>query len=188
MWTAVGIQSFGGGSATLALIRKAFVDSSGLVTPEEFSRDWGLVQIAPGINLFALTILIGRRTGGAAGIAVGLIGLLTPSIAATIVLTALYAHIAQVPWVHAALRGIVPATVGIGIAMGIQTLAPSASEAKREGVFPLLTCIAILLAAVLAERAAPTAVVFILIAGGLLGACETAIRLRRSESKSEGTQ
>lgn len=188
LWLSIGLQSFGGGVATLALIRKAFVESTGLITAEEFTRDWGLVQIAPGINLFALTILIGRRTGGARGIAIALCGLLLPSVAATIALTALYARIAGIAWVRAALRGVVPATVGLGIALGIQMLAPAASAAKREGTAPLVACIAIVFAAAGAERLLPAAVVPILIGGGLIAACEAAWRAKRVKEQGRKRQ
>jgi chromate transporter len=106
LWLVIGLQSVGAGMATLALIRKAFVEDRDLITPDNFSRDWALVKLAPGINIFAVTILIGRRVRGALGIAVSLAALLVPSIAATIVLTAFYAHIANVSWVRASLRGI----------------------------------------------------------------------------------
>jgi len=176
IWLTIGLQSFGGGSATLALIRKAFVDASGLITPIEFSRDWGLVQIAPGINLFAMTILIGRRLRGARGIVVSLAGLLIPSVAATILFTALYKYVENVPWVRAAIRGIIPASVGIGIALGMQMLAPVTEAARKEGPAPLACCIAILIAAVVAEQLFASAVIPILVAGGFIGACEAAIR------------
>ena len=179
IWLTIGLQSFGGGSATLALIRKAFVDSSGLITPIDFSRDWGLVQIAPGINLFAMTILIGRRLRGAQGIVVSLAGLLIPSVAATILFTALYKYVENVPWVRAAIRGIVPASVGIGIALGIQILAPVTQGARKEGPAPLACCVAILIAAAVAEQLFPSAVIGILVAGGFIGACEAVLRSRR---------
>ncbi|HEX6632163.1 MAG TPA: chromate transporter, partial [Gemmatimonadaceae bacterium] len=70
------IQSFGGGSATLYLIRRAAVTRNRWLTDEEFARYWGICQIAPGINILGLVILIGWRVAGAAGIALALGGLL----------------------------------------------------------------------------------------------------------------
>jgi len=37
------------------------VEERGWVEEEEFARFWALCQIAPGINLIALTILIGEK-------------------------------------------------------------------------------------------------------------------------------
>ena len=50
-WLSIGIQSFGGGAATLYLIRRTAVERHGWLSNEEFTRDWGICQIAPGINL-----------------------------------------------------------------------------------------------------------------------------------------
>ena len=68
-------------------------------------------QIAPGINILGLVILIGWRVAGAPGVAMALGGLLLPSAAITVALTAVYANIKQAPTVRAALSGVVPATV-----------------------------------------------------------------------------
>src|SRR5438105_7826591 len=87
VWLGLGLQSFGGGAATLTLIRRAAVEQYGWLSEAEFTRAWALVQIAPGINLLALTILIGRRTLGAKGIALALLGLLLPSVTVTVLLT-----------------------------------------------------------------------------------------------------
>ena len=74
VWFTLGIQSFGGGTATLALIQRAIVEKHRWITMEEFTRFWALCQIAPGINLFALTLLIGRKAGGALGVLVAVTG------------------------------------------------------------------------------------------------------------------
>jgi chromate transporter len=118
-WLRVSLQSFGGGTATFALIRREFVDQTGWIEDKQFLRDWALCQLAPGINLVALTILIGRRTGGAIGVAIALCGLLLPSFAITLALTAAYAQFIHTTAVSNALKGVIPAVAGIGIATAI---------------------------------------------------------------------
>src|SRR5438874_10810837 len=113
IWALIGAQSFGGGSATLYLIRRETVERHGWLTDEDLSRYWGICQIAPGINILGLVILIGFRVSGGAGAALALAGLLLPSAAITAALTAVYASIRDLPVIHAAISGIVPATVGL---------------------------------------------------------------------------
>ena len=74
IWTLIGVQSFGGGSATLYLIRRVCVEQHGWLTDDDFARYWGICQIAPGINILGLVILIGFRVSGAMGAFVSLIG------------------------------------------------------------------------------------------------------------------
>src|SRR5437867_8495695 len=107
IWTIIGAQSFGGGSATLYLIRRVAVERYGWLTDEEFTRYWGICQIAPGINILGLVILIGWRVAGAFGAVLALSGLLVPSAAITVALTAAYASIRQTALVHAAIAGVV---------------------------------------------------------------------------------
>ena len=66
-------------------------------------RYLALCTLAPGINLIALTIQIGRKLAGAGGIAASLAGLLLPSAAITCVLAALFTQVATQPGVQAAL-------------------------------------------------------------------------------------
>src|SRR5437588_10925558 len=96
-WFTFGLHSFGGGATTLTLIRRAVVDRYGWLSEAEFTREWTLCQLAPGINLLALAILIGRRLDGARGIALALVGLLLPSAALTVLITAGYASVQRYP-------------------------------------------------------------------------------------------
>ncbi len=138
IWFGLGLQSFGGGAATLYLIRQAVVERHGWITDAEFTRDWAICQVAPGINLLGVTILIGWRIAGPLGVAVTLLGLLLPSVTITVILTAVYSRIQGLPVVHAALRGIVPATVGISFLLILQLVRPLLSASRREGRASLL--------------------------------------------------
>ena len=100
VWFMLGLQSFGGGMATLFLIQRMSVEKQGWLSAEEFTSDWALCQAAPGINLLCMTILIGRRVAGLTGALVALLGLLFPSVTLTILMTALYADARHLPVVQ----------------------------------------------------------------------------------------
>jgi chromate transporter len=143
-WVGVGVQSFGGGSTTLLLMRRAMVEQHGWISAEEFTRYWGIVQIAPGINLIGQAILIGWRVLGAPGVAMALTGLLLPSVAITALLTAAYATVREQPLVESALRGVVPATVGMGLILTLQMARAPLAESRAEGRLSLAWSIAVL--------------------------------------------
>ncbi|MDB5074017.1 MAG: chromate transporter, partial [Chloroflexi bacterium] len=113
IWAGIGLQSFGGGASTQLLIRREFVERRLWVGDEEMGHFWNLCLFTPGINLIALTILIGRKLGGRWGIVASLAGLLVPSAAVTCLLTAGFVVVQHSPVLHAVLRGIIPATAGI---------------------------------------------------------------------------
>ena len=129
----VGFQSFGGGVATLTLIRQTVVEQQRWLSEAEFTRNWALVQIVPGINLLGLTILIGKRVAGAKGVALALLGLLLPSVTITLLLTALYESIQHLEVVQAAVRGIIPATVGLGLLTSLHMARPLLVASLSEG-------------------------------------------------------
>src|SRR6185437_1204324 len=119
IWTGIGLQSFGGGASTQLLIRRVFVERRRWVTDEELLGLWNLCQFTPGINLIALTILIGRRLGGPWGILTSLAGMLLPSAAVTCLLAAGFEAIQHSAILHAVLRGVIPATAGIMAVVGL---------------------------------------------------------------------
>jgi chromate transporter len=132
-WLLLGLQSFGGGTATLYLIQRAMVEERRWITAQDFTRSWGVCQIAPGINLVAITILIGWRVRRATGVALALIGLLLPSVTITVLMTALYDYFKDLEVVRAAFEGIVPGTIGLGLLLAWRMARPLLKESRLEG-------------------------------------------------------
>src|SRR3989442_15809462 len=87
IWASIGLQSFGGGASTTLLIQRAFIEKYKWLSMEEFAHLWNLCILTPGINLVALTVLIGKKLAGTPGIAASLAGLLLPSAIITCLLT-----------------------------------------------------------------------------------------------------
>jgi chromate transporter len=128
----IGLQSFGGGSSTLGLIHQLAVKRNWL-SEAEFAQTWALVQMAPGINIIKLVILIGYRLRGWVGAMAATCGLLLPSSTVTVLMTAGYASIRTLPWIQAMLQGILPAVIGISLATGILMVYPLLRHAYRDG-------------------------------------------------------
>jgi chromate transporter len=168
IWFVIGLQSFGGGAATLFLIRRTAVERHGWLSAEEFARDWALVQAAPGINLLCMTILVGRRVAGVAGALTALVGLMLPSVTITIVMTALYADLRNLPVIQAALRGIVPATVGLGLVLTVRMVHPLLAARGREGRGIQLVYILILVGSTAAILLWQLPVIVVLCSAGII--------------------
>jgi chromate transporter len=177
-WLGLGSQSWGGGSATLLLIQREVVERRGWMSDAEFTRSWAICQIAPGINLLGLTVLIGWRLRRAAGAAVSLLGLLLPSVTLTAMLTAVYAAVRAQPLAEAALHGVVPATVGLGAALSWQLGWPLIAGSRREGRASLAVSLALLAGSGLAELLWRPPVILVLLACGALGALWGAAQAR----------
>ena len=183
-WLTFGIQSFGGGSSTFYLIHQACIDR-GWIGEEEFVRSWALAQISPGINLLKLTVLLGYRLWGWPGMFAALGGLLLPSAMVTILMTAGFTLIRSVPIVQAALRGILPAAIGLSLAMAYQMAQPVLAKAYQEGPLRLSAHLLILAAAAyfMAQGAISPALV-LLLAGLVAVPALAALPARASSRKA----
>ncbi len=169
IWATIGLQSFGGGSSTVFLIQHEFIEKHKWLTIEEFAHLWNLCIMTPGINLIALTTLIGRKLGGTRGIVVSLTGLLLPSATITCLLTAGFQMIQHMSAVQAIFRGVIPATAGIMLLVGLRFAQPLMTQAHKEGSVRLLLSILIIMASAIAIIVFKISVIPVLLCMALLG-------------------
>ncbi len=170
IWAIIGLQSFGGGASTTFLIQRTFIEKYGWLSMEEFLHLWNLCLLTPGINLVALTALLGKRFGGMGGIFASLAGLLLPSAAITCLLAALFQQIEQSAAVQAILRGVIPATGGIMLLVGVNFARPLISKGYKAGWLFLLAGVVIVLACACAVIFLQVSVVIVILSAVLLGA------------------
>jgi chromate transporter len=169
VFLVLGLQSFGGGTSTLILIRQACIQR-GWMDEEEFLRTWALVQMAPGINLLKLTVLIGYKLRGWVGMVFAMVGLLLPSALATVLMTAGYDMVRGQPLVQAALKGLLPATIGLSLMMSFQMAQPLVKKAYKESPLRLTCNLLILASAGLLFGLANASPLAVLLGGGAAGA------------------
>jgi chromate transporter len=183
LWAGIGFQSFGGGASTQFLIQEQFTARHSWLTPEELLHYLSLCTLTPGINIIALNILIGRKLAGSRGIAASLAGLLLPSAAITCLLAALVTRFEDNPAVPAALRGVVPATAGAMLLVGVNYLRPLTRSARRDGAGAALASVVILVVSVLAIIVFQVPVALVVIGAIGLGALLFPARALADEDK-----
>ncbi len=169
IWAGIGLQSFGGGASTILLIQREFVEKRDWMTMEEFAHYWNLCLFAPGINLVALTILIGKKLGGTPGILSSLAGLLIPSTTITCLIAAGFKQIEHNHITQAVLKGVIPATGGIMLLVGVNFARPQVILAYKEGALNLTLVIVTITLSSLAVILLQVPVFLIIILMSLLG-------------------
>lgn len=170
IWASIGLQSFGGGASTTLLIQRAFIEKHKWLSMEEFAYLWNLCILTPGINLVALTVLIGKKLGGIWGIAISLAGMLLPSASITCLLAAIFLQIENLAAVQAILRGVIPATGGILLLVGLNFALPLIRKGYKEGVLSLLASGVLAIACALAVIFLKLSVIIVILGAALLGA------------------
>ena len=168
-WASIGLQSFGGGASTTFLIQRAFIEKHKWLSMEEFSYLWNLCILTPGINLVALTVLIGKKLGGTWGIAISLVGMLLPSATITCLLTAIFIQVENVAAVQAVFRGVIPATGGILLVVGLNFALPLIRKGSKQGFFYLLVSGCVTIACALAVIFLKLSVIIVILGAAFLG-------------------
>ncbi len=119
-WLRIGAFSFGGGAATLFLMRREFVQRYRWLTGDQYNEAFALSKLTPGTNIIAQSIVMGRMMAGAGGVVVSLAGLLAPAFLITTLLAAFITIVQGNRVAGAVLAGIVPATGGLTFAIVVQ--------------------------------------------------------------------
>jgi chromate transporter len=183
-WLSIGLQSFGGGSPTFYLIHQACIERHWL-DEAEFVRAWALVQVSPGVNLIKLTMLVGYKLRGWRGLVAAVAALVVPTALATVLMTAGFSLVKDQPVVQAAMRGVLPATLGLSLAVAWQMAQPLLVRARREGPAHLSTHIALLIASALLLAVFGASPVLVLLVAGALAAVGLTLLSRRDEARAE---
>src|SRR2546423_2790335 len=170
IWTSSGLQSFGGGASTTFLIQRAFIEKHKWLSIEEFMHLWNLCVFTPGINLVALTVLIGRKLGGTWGIVASLAGMLLPSAMVTCLLATIFKQIEHVAAVQAVLRGVIPATGAIMLLVGFNFALPLIRRGYKERILYLLASSVLIIACALAVILLKLSVIIVLLGAAIFGA------------------
>ena len=166
-WLRIGFTSFGGGAVTQYLIQEYIIYKRKWITAEEYVQLLAMCQITPGMNIIAVTILIGKRLGGAMGIFVSLMGLILPSAGITIGLAAIYTNVSEFPRAQAALRSVFAAIFGIALVTNWRNIRPILAGNYKRGRGALLTVLGIMFgSAVIYVLFAPPVVVLYFVGGG----------------------
>ncbi len=112
-WARIGILSFGGPTAQIALMHRVVVDEKKWLSESQFLNALSFCMLLPGPEAMQLATYAGWRLHGiAGGLAAGLLFVL-PGAAVVLALSAIYAAFGNVPLVEAMFLGIKAAVLVI---------------------------------------------------------------------------
>ena len=118
----VGCFSFGGGYASVALIREVVL-SHGWLTEESLSYVIAVSESTPGPIMVNLATYIGSTQAGVPGALVATFAVVLPAFLLILALMAVLRRFVENPWVRAALRGLKACVAGLILATAIDLLA-----------------------------------------------------------------
>lgn len=107
-WTMfkIGLTTFGGGYAMVAIIDRELCDRKHWIDKEELLNYIAIAQITPGVIAVNTSTFVGRKRGGVLGGIVATLGVITPSIIIITIIAALITNFADNEYVKHAFAGI----------------------------------------------------------------------------------
>lgn len=133
-WAKIGILSFGGPTAQIALMHRVIVDEKKWQTEQQFLNALSFCMLLPGPEAMQLATYSGWRLHGlAGGLAAGLLFVL-PGAAVILALSFIYAAFGQVPTVEAIFFGVKAAVLVIVVEALLRIARRALKRAEHWGI------------------------------------------------------
>ena len=113
MWLKIGLMSFGGPAAHIALIQSEVCERYKLASQQSFLRGLNFAMLLPGPEAQQLATYLGWRIGGITGGLVAGLGFVIPGAIFMIAATIALHELGNVPLVDAVFRGVQPVVVAL---------------------------------------------------------------------------
>ena len=155
-----GLVGFGGGPATIPLIKKEVVENYQFLTDDEFYEIMAIGNTLPGPIVTKLAGYIGYRVGGMLGLVNAILAAIIPSIIMMIVLIQLLFQLDQQAFVKGMLNGVMPI---IGVMMFIVFIECLQKTKKSMGIVKMMLIIIVAFFTILILHIDPVLVVLIAI-------------------------
>ena len=115
----VGLFTFGGGYAMLALIENICVEKKKWITHDEMMNITVIAESTPGPIAINCATYVGSSQAGLPGALAATLAVVLPSFIIILLVTALLKAVLKNPCVQAVLRGLKPCMTGIILATGV---------------------------------------------------------------------
>lgn len=158
--------TFGGGSATIAVLRQQIVERRAWVDETQFDLSYALSRLTPGTNLLAFCTAAGWTSRRWTGAAVALLAASLPCSLLAVLVTIFYGELAASVWFQAALGGALAAAVAIMVSTAWVFAQPHVKAARWKAAV-IVPCT---LALALGLHLSPVTIVLLAAAAGLVWA------------------
>ena len=175
----IGLFTFGGGYAMLALLENEFVEKKNWLTKEEFLDMTALAESTPGPIAINSATYIGFKKGGALGSALATLAVCIPSFVVIFAISLFFDRFLQLELVARAFRGIQACVVYLIAAAGIKLLKSSVKDVFSVVIFAVTFAVSVCFSLFAVSFSS----VFFILISGAVGYAAWLIRRRASAEK-----
>ncbi|NLG25240.1 MAG: chromate transporter [Clostridiales bacterium] len=119
----IGLFSFGGGNASMQLVRQQVVDLRGWLTMGEFADLIAISEMTPGPIVLNSAAFVGSKVAGVWGAVVATAAMVMPSCLIVLALAMFYRRFCDRPAFGDAMRGLRPALAALVTSAGVSIAA-----------------------------------------------------------------
>ncbi len=116
----IGLFSFGGGYASMELIRSRVVTQQGWLTNTEFTDIISIAEMTPGPLGINIASFVGTRTGGIPGTVIATLSYVLPAMVIVLILARVYYKCRNLKGVQGVLKGLRPAVAAMVLAAALK--------------------------------------------------------------------
>ena len=118
----IGLFTFGGGYAMIALLENEFVSKRRFMQTDEFADMVAIAESTPGPIAINAATYIGYQQNGVLGSAAATVGVCIPSFVIIFLISLFFGAFQQIRWVTAAFKGIQVGVVVLILSAGLKML------------------------------------------------------------------
>ena len=174
----IGLFTFGGGYAMIALLEGELVSKKGWIDHEEFMNMVAIAESTPGPIAINAATYVGYRIGGVLGSLLATVAICIPSFSIIYAISLFFDAFLAIAWVAAAFRGVQLCVVLLILSAGVKMLKKLPKTAFSLTVMGVTLAVMLLLSLFAISF---SAIFYILISGALGVTVYLLGRLRRGE-------
>lgn len=177
----IGLFTFGGGYAMIAVIERELVEKKQWISHEEFLDIIGIAESSPGPLAINSATFIGYKKCGFLGSLFATLGVVLPSFIIIFSISLFFEQFLALKYVGYAFRGIQACVAFLILSAGIKML-----KHLKRNVFNVLIVSFTIAAMILLEFFAPNfSTIFLILIGGAIGLCVYLIGYFKAKNKDK---
>lgn len=175
----IGLFTFGGGYAMIAVIERELVEKKGWLSHEEFLDIIGIAESSPGPIAINSATFIGYKRCKFFGALFATLGVVLPSFIIIFAISLFFEKFLALEYVDYAFRGIQACVAFLILSAGIKML-----KHLKGNVFNIVMVCLTIVAMILLELFAPNfSTIFLILIGGAIGLCVYLIGYFKAKNK-----
>ena len=177
----IGLFTFGGGYAMIAVIERELVERKKWIEHEEFMDVIAIAESTPGPLAINSATYIGYKVGGVLGSVFATLGTVLPSFTIIFVISLFFDAFLAIKWVYYAFRGIQACVAFLILSAGIKMFKHLKGSALNITVFIITVCAFLALTLFAKEFSS----IFFILIGGAVGLTVYLISYFKNREKKE---